>query len=134
MIGTGIDVRVKIQDIVSSQLPEYIISESPLTDDFLKQFYVSQEYQGGAVDFASNLDQYLNLDTFTDSVVFDNFQLTQSITAEDTVVKVNTTTGFPDRYGLFKIDDEIMTYTGVTTNTFTGVVRGFSGIQLKLAS
>ena len=128
MISTGIDVRVKIQDIVSSQLPEYVISESPLTDDFLKQFYVSQEYQGGTMDFASNLDQYLNLDTFTDSVVFDNFQLEQSISAEDTVVVVNTTTGFPERYGLLKIDDEIMTYTGVTTNTFTGVIRGFSGI------
>ena len=27
-----------------------------------------------------------------------------------------------------KIDDEIITYTGITTNTFTGCVRGFSGI------
>ena len=72
MIGTGIDVRVRIQDIVTSQLPEYIISESPLTDDFLKQFYISQEFQGGTIDFASNLDQYLNLDTFTEEVVFDN--------------------------------------------------------------
>ena len=27
-----------------------------------------------------------------------------------------------------EIDDEIITYTGITTNTFTGCVRGFSGI------
>ena len=128
MIGTGIDVRVKIQDIVSSQLPEYVISESPLTDDFLKQFYVSQEFQGGAVDFASNLDQYLSLDTYTENVVFDNFILTESIDATDTVVHVNTTKGFPNEYGLLKVDSEIMSYTGVTTNTFTGVIRGFSGI------
>ena len=128
MIGTGIDVRVKIQDIVTSQLPEYIISESPLTDDFLKQFYISQEFQGGPVDFASNLDQYLKLDTFTENVVFDNFHLTESLTEEDTVVHVNTTKGFPNQYGLLKVDNEIMSYTGVTTNTFTGVLRGFSGI------
>jgi len=30
---------------------------------------------------------------------------------------------------LFKIGDEIITYTGLTTNTFTGCIRGFSGIQ-----
>ena len=128
MIGTGIDVRVKIQDIVTSQLPEYIISESPLTDDFLKQFYISQEFQGGTVDFASNLDQYLKLDTYTEEVVFDNFQLTEDLTEDDTVVHVNTTKGFPNQYGLLKVGDEIMSYTGVTTNTFTGVLRGFSGI------
>ena len=115
MIGTGIDVRVKIQDIVSSQLPEYIISESPLTDDFLKQFYVSQEFQGGAVDFASNLDQYLSLDTFTENVVFDNFNLTESIDETDTVVKVKTTKGFQNEYGLVKGDNERMTYNGGPT-------------------
>ena len=36
--------------------------------------------------------------------------------------------GFPEQYGLLKIDNEIITYTGVTTNTFTGCIRGFSGI------
>ena len=36
--------------------------------------------------------------------------------------------GFPKEYGLFKINDEIFTYTGITTNSFTGCVRGFSGI------
>ncbi len=112
-------MRVKIQDIVSSQLPEYVLSESPLTDDFLKQFYVSQEFQGGAVDFAANLDQYLTLDTYTENVVFDNFNLTESIDATDTVVHVNTTKGFPNEYGLLKVDSEIMSYTGVTTNTLT---------------
>ena len=128
MIGTGIDVRVKIQDIVSSQLPEFILSEAPLTDDFLKQFYVSQEFQGGAMDFAANLDQYLSLETLTDTAISGQFFLTEGLSEEDTVVHVNTTKSFPNEWGLLKVDDEIMTYTGVTTNTFTGVVRGFSGI------
>ena len=128
MIGTGIDVRVKIQDIVSSQLPEYIRNDSPLTSDFLKQFYISQEFQGGAVDFASNLDQYLELSNLTPEVVAGEFFLTQDISAEDTEIQVNSTKSFPNEWGLLKVDDEIITYTGVTTNSFTGVVRGFSGI------
>ena len=88
MIGTGIDVRVKIQDIVSSQLPEYIRSDSPLTDDFLKQFYVSQEFQGGAMDFATNLDQYLDLANLTTEAISGEFFLTQSISKGDSVVFV----------------------------------------------
>ena len=31
-------------------------------------------------------------------------------------------------YGLFKIENEVITYTGITTNSFTGCIRGFSGI------
>ena len=29
----------------------------------------------------------------------------------------------------FKIDDEIITYTGKTDSTFTGCIRGFSGVS-----
>ena len=45
MIQTGIVGKVKIGDILSNQLPEFIRDESPLTVDFLKQYYISQEYQ-----------------------------------------------------------------------------------------
>ena len=45
-----------------------------------------------------------------------------------TQLVLSNTKGFPEQYGLLKIDDEIITYTGVTTNTFTGCIRGFSGI------
>ena len=27
-----------------------------------------------------------------------------------------------------KVDDEIISYTGITTNSFTGCIRGFSGV------
>ena len=128
MIETGIDVRVKIQDIVSAQLPAYILNDSPLTDDFLKQFYISQKFQGGAIDFASNLDQYLDVNTLSNSVVVDKYNLTAPVGIDSTEVFVDSTRGFPNEWGLVKIDDEIITYTGVTTNSFTGVVRGFSGI------
>ena len=128
MIDTGIDMRVKLQDVVSSQLPEFILSESPLTDDFLRQYYVSQEFQSGTMDYAANLDQYLDLNILTKEALVGEFFLTEPVSAEDTVVHVNTTKSFPNHWGLLKVDDEIMTYTGLTTNTFTGVVRGFSGI------
>ena len=47
MIGTGIDKRVKVQQIIDNQLPEFILSESPDAVKFLKQYYISQEYTGG---------------------------------------------------------------------------------------
>ena len=128
MIETGIDVRVRIQDIVSSQLPEFILTESPLTDDFLKQFYISQEFQGGAMDLASNLDQYLELSNINKEAVYGEYELTEDLDEDADVVRVSNTRAFPNEWGLFKIDNEIFTYTGITTNSFTGVQRGFSGI------
>jgi len=132
MIGTGFDVRVKIQDIVASQLPEFILSDSPLTDDFLRQFYVSQEIQGGAVDLASNLDQYLNLKDLTSTKSDDNF-LTADVDSSQDIIRVTSTKGFPQEWGLLKVGDEIITYTGITTNSFTGAIRGFSGITAYAA-
>ena len=61
-------------------------------------------------------------------VVVDSTTLTSNITISDTTINVSSTRGFPNKYGLLKINDEIITYTGITTNTFTGCIRGFSGI------
>ena len=61
MIQTGFESKVKIQQIVESQLPSFILDESPNAVEFLKQYYVSQEYQGGPIDITDNLDQYLKL-------------------------------------------------------------------------
>ena len=128
MIQTGFESRVKIQDIISNQLPEFILDESPKTVDFLKQYYISQEYQGGPVDISENLDQYLKVDNLKPEVIVDSTILTSNVGENDEVITVSSTKGFPQKYGLLKIDDEIITYTGLTTNTFTGCVRGFSGI------
>ena len=128
MIQTGIESRVKIQDIVSNQLPEFVLDESPKAVDFLKQYYISQEYQGGPTDIVENLDQYLKVDNLTPEVVVGSTTLSSNIDTAVTTITVPTTKGFPNQYGLLKIDDEIITYTGLTTNTFTGCVRGFSGI------
>lgn len=128
MIQTGFESRVKVQQIIDSQLPEFILDESPKAVDFLKQYYISQEYQGAPIDIAENLDQYLKLDNLTPEVVVGFTTLSSGISSTATTIQVATTKGFPQNYGLFKIDDEIITYTGLTTNTFTGCIRGFSGI------
>ena len=128
MIETGIDRRIKLQDILPNQLPKFILEESPLTSDFLQQYYISQEFQGGPIDLTDNLDQYLNVDNLTPDIVVGFTTLTTSINSTDTTIEVSTTKGFPNKYGLFKIDNEIISYTGITTDSFTGCIRGFSGI------
>jgi len=129
MLNDDFESRVKIQQIIDSQLPEFILDESPKTAEFLKQYYISQEYQGGPTDISENLDQYLKLDNFTPEVIVGETKLTVAgISSSSTTIQVDSTKGFPSKYGLLKINDEIITYTGATTNTFTGCIRGFSGI------
>ena len=128
MIETGFDARVKVQQIVENQLPEFILDESPKSSEFLKQYYISQEYQGGPVDIAENLDQYLKLDNLIPEVVVGITSLSTDLSSTSGIVTVTSTKGYPNQYGLLKIDGEIITYTGITTNTFTGCIRGFSGI------
>jgi len=128
MITTGIDKRVKVQQIIENQVPEFLISESPKAVDFLKQYYISQEYQGGPIDLTDNLDQYIKLDNLTPEVIVGETKLTSGITTTSTTVNVSSTKGFPKEFGLFKIENEVVTYTGITTNSFTGCIRGFSGI------
>ena len=128
MIQTGFERRVKVQQIIENQLPEFILSESPKAAEFLKQYYISQEYQSGPSDIAQNLDQYLKLDNLTPEVVTGETTLYSGISSTTDTVQVYSTKGFPQEYGLFQIDSEIFTYTGITTNTFTGCIRGFSGI------
>jgi len=128
MIQTGFESRVKVQQIINSQLPEFILDESPKITEFLKQYYISQEYQGGTIDIVENLDQYLKLDNLTPEVVVGSTILSENISSDSKNIVVSSTKGFPQKYGLLKIDDEIITYIGITTNTFIGCIRGFSGI------
>jgi hypothetical protein len=128
MIQTGFESRVKVQQIVESQLPSFILEESPNAVEFLKQYYISQEYQGGPIDITDNLDQYLKLDHLAPEAIVNSTTLSTDITDSSSTIEVSSTKGFPSQYGLFKIDGEIITYTGITTNSFTGCIRGFSGI------
>ena len=123
-----IEKKIEINRIIENQLPEFLISDFPKATEFLKQYYISQEYQGGPTDLITNLDNYIKSDNLVPEVVTGSTELTVDITSTETGISVSSTKGFPSEYGLLKIGDEIITYTGITTNTFTGCVRGFSGV------
>ena len=91
MIQTGIVSKVKIQDILSNQLPNFIRDESPLTVDFLKQYYISQEYQGGPTDISDNLEQYVNVTNLTPEVIVDSTILSSGITSTTSEIVVSST-------------------------------------------
>ena len=107
--------RVKISQVIENQLPEFVQAESPLFVDFMKQYYISQEYQGGPVDVAENLDRYNKLQTFVGAALTEYTGLSTDTQSYSNTIFVETTKGWPDKYGLLKIDDEIITYTGIGT-------------------
>ena len=118
--------RVQLSTIVKSQVPDYVRTDFPLITEFLKEYYKGQEYQGGPIDLISNIDRYLKIDSFTNQIY--STTLSTSINLTSDVIEVPDTSGFPDSYGLIKIDDEIITYKEKTKRSFTGCIRGFSGI------
>ena len=120
--------RVQLNKIIESQLPEFLVADFPKAVEFFKQYYISLEHQGGNVDIVDNLDRYIKLDNLVPEVVVGKSSLSSSISSSDTTINVSSTKGFPEEYGLLKIDNEIITYTGITATSFTGCVRGFSGI------
>ncbi len=120
------ETRIKISSIVENQLPQFVKEEFPLVSEFLSQYYISLENQGGTNDILQNIDQYVKVDSLTN--LTESTTLTSEVTFFDTEINVVSTAGFPDSYGLLLIDSEIITYTSKTSTTFEGCVRGFSGV------
>ena len=120
------ETRIKISSVLNNQLPQFVREEFPLVSEFLSQYYVSLENQGGTSDILQNIDQYVKVDNLTNLI--ESTTLTSEVTFFDSVINVSSTAGFPDSYGLLLIDSEIITYTSKTSTTFEGCVRGFSGI------
>ena len=106
------DKRISVNTIIENQLPDFLLSDFPNAVDFFKQYYISQEFQGGSSDLINNFDQYLKVDNLVPEVVVGETNLSSTISATDTEIFVSSTKGFPSEYGLIKIDDEIITYTG----------------------
>ena len=126
--------RVQLNNIVKSQLPNYVRDEFPLIEESLEQYYIAQEFQGAPVDLIQNIDKYIKIDETTNltesafiGVGIDEFDETITVSGS---LSPQGTRGFPDSYGLLQIGDEIITYTGKTDFSFTGCIRGFSGCLL----
>ncbi len=129
---SSIDKRIKVNTIIENQLPEFVVTDFPKATEFLKQSYISQEFQGGASDLINNFDQYLKPDNLVPEVVVGLTTTSADISLTDTTITVPSTKGFPTEYGLLKIDEEIISYTGITSTSFTGCIRGFSGISFYI--
>ncbi len=137
------DKKVKISNILGSQIPDFIQADNPLFKDFLTQYYESQEHEYGATYLSDHIPSFKKISTVSDISLVEKqtvnapnsaspvspIILSSLVYAYDDVINVNQTTGFPDKYGLLKIDNEIITYTGKTKTSFTGCIRGFSGIS-----
>ena len=125
---------VKINDVIENQIPEFILAENPNFTEFLKQYYISQEYQGSSVDLAENLVSYKNLDSFDTNSLISETTLTADVDFFDDVISVDSTKGWPAQYGLLKIDNEIITYTGTEQNYLTGTCNISVGSTIAYVS
>ena len=83
MISTDLQ-RVQIQSIVENQLPSFVQDDFPLLGEFLKEYYVSQEYPGASADLLQNIDEYLKLNSLTDNA--DQTELGSDISYTDTTI------------------------------------------------
>ena len=120
--------RTQINQTFQSNLPENFFVENPKFVDFLKQYYISQDFQGGPVDILTNLDAYKNTDSYLEGNIESETILTNDIGENDTSINVASSEGWPSKYGILKINDEIITYTEKTETSFLGCTRGFSAI------
>ena len=122
--------RIKFQNIVESQVPDYVRDDFPLLVDFLKQYYVSQEYESGTYDLVQNIDQYVKVEELTHLTT--STILGANLSYTDTTITTNSsgnfTEGFPTRDGLIQIDDEIIYYEYKTETAFENCRRGFSAV------
>ena len=129
----GIDTaakKVQINKLVRSQVPSFVAEDNPLFVDFLKQYYISEESKGKSIDIITNFNDYQKADTYSENYNLIGFTTcTSLVNSYDATINVSSTDGWPSDYGLLKIDDEIITYTGITSTSFTGCVRGFCGVD-----
>ena len=113
MISTSTQ-RVKISQVVQNHLPQFVSNDNPLFVEFLKSYYTSQDHPGGPADLGENLDFYTKLDSLVGSALSSYTRLSYRIQPFTKNIVVNSTAGFPESYGLIKINNEIITYTGLS--------------------
>ncbi len=125
--------KIRTQDIVEYQLPAWVREDFPLVASFFKTYYTSQEAVGAPTDLIKNLTSYVSPQVIADGR--ESTELKKTIDSFDTTIVSNFnlandiqgTLGFPDKWGLIQIDEEIILYESKTRNEFLNCVRGFSG-------
>ena len=136
------DNKVKISNILGSLIPDFIendttAGEESLFKQFLTQYYNFEEREYGTTDIAENIAFNKKISTLSKmetvraqtipalgtTVPSEQVRLApiwpetdSEVFAYDNTITINRGEGFPEKYGLLKIDDEIITYTGKTRN------------------
>ena len=124
------DKKVKISNILGSLIPEFVHVDNPLFKDFLKQYYTVEEREYGSTNLADNLAEYKNISTLAEietvraqtvnledtGIPESPIVLTAPVFAYDQKIYTIHNDGFQLTYGLLKIDDDIITYTGKNSN------------------
>jgi len=119
------DQKIRVEDIISNLLPEFILEESPLFVEFLKSYFISREAFGSDIDIIRNLLEYQRIQKLF--LLVEDTTLSDDIDFFDTTITVASTEGWPQKYGLLKINDEIIGYEYKTETQFINCYRGFSG-------
>ena len=81
-----VDRRIQVNTIIENQLPEFVVSDFPNATEFLKQYYISQEFQGGTSDIINNFDLYLKVDNLVPEVVVGLTTISADISSSDTTI------------------------------------------------
>lgn len=117
----------RISTLIESQLPEFISNEYELFGKFISKYYESQEVQGGTLDIISNIQKYLDIDYYEQSLLKQNTILSSSIDSDDSTIVLQDASGFPEKNGYIKINNEIIFYEEKINNTLSNCFRGVSG-------
>ena len=96
------NTKVKISSVVKNQLPDFVRADFPLAGEFLAQYYTALEGQGSTLDVLQNIDKYIKVDELTDLI--NSTSLSTNVGIADNTITVDSTTGFPDSYGLLEMN------------------------------
>lgn len=112
---------------INNQLPSFVKDEYPRFYEFINSFYSSQESFGFPFDIINNFMEYFNIENIEKYTEY--CTLSNSISANDIFIDVDSTFGFNDQNGLLLIDDEIIMYFNKTDTNFEYCNRGYSGTR-----
>ncbi len=97
---------------------------SPVNDSYVIYNYLEDSWYYGTINRTSWLDSPLRQYPMAAFSVQSTY-LNEALTAVDTSITLVDATSYPAT-GTIQIDSEVITYTGVTSNTLTGCIRGAS--------
>jgi len=120
------NTRISLNSVIENQLPLFVRENFPLVEEFLRDYYKTLDLQGGVNDILQNIDKQIKVDNSSNTI--DSTILESKIGFNDNIVEVQSTEGFPNFYGIIKIDSEIILYKNKTNTSFNECIRGFSAI------